>query len=158
MQSGRIRDGQISASSQYGTSHAANQGRLHLQASATLHGSWSAEKNDAHPWLQVYLGSDSIAITGVATQGRNGCCPQWVLKYNLQYGDDNVKFWYYREPGESIKVTKVTLIKITDVLSKGAVLLKAYHLYYFPCIRRLRPSGSENLTVLQKRQDNNLFL
>ena len=71
----------------------------------TLHGSWSAEKNDAHPWLQVYLGWDSILVTGVATQGMNGLCCQWVTKYNLQYSDDNVNFRYYREPRESIKVT-----------------------------------------------------
>ena len=105
MQSGRISDGQISASTQYDENHAANQGRLHFQATGTLHGSWSAEKNDAHQWLQVYLGWDSILVTGVATQGRNGLCCQWVTKYNLQYSDDNVNFRYYREPGESIKVT-----------------------------------------------------
>ena len=109
MESGRISDGQISASSQFDANHAAYQGRLHFQATGTLRGSWSAVRNDANPWLQVFLGSDSILITGVATQGRNGYCCQWVTKYNLQYSDDNVNFQYYREPGESIKVTKVTL-------------------------------------------------
>ena len=105
MQSGRISDGQISASSQYDENYAANQGRLHFQATGTLHGSWSAGKNDVHQWLQVYLGWDSISVTGVATQGRNGFCCQWVTKYNLQYSDDDINFRYYREPGESIKVT-----------------------------------------------------
>ena len=104
MQSGRISDGQISASSQRDASHAATLGRLHFQATPTLHGSWSADKNDAHQWLQVYLGSDSILITGVATQGRNGFCCQWVTMYNLQYSDDNVNFQDYKEPGGSAKV------------------------------------------------------
>lgn len=105
MQSRRISDGQISASSQRDARHSASHGRLHFQATPTLQGSWSADRNDVHQWLQVYLGSDSILITGVATQGRNGFCCQWVTKYNLQYSDDNVNFQYYREPGGSAKVT-----------------------------------------------------
>ena len=109
MESGRISDEQISASSQYDANHAANQGRLHFQATGKLRGAWSALKNDANQWLQVSLGLNSILITGVATQGRNGYCCQWVTEYNLQYSDDNVNFRYYRESGESIKVTKATL-------------------------------------------------
>ena len=108
MESGTIRDGQISASSQYDANHAAVQGRLHFQANGKIRGAWSARINDANQWLQVYLCSESILITGVATQGRNGYCCQWVTKYNLQYSDDKVNFRYYREPGKSIKVTKIT--------------------------------------------------
>ena len=78
MENGKILDGQISASSQYDDNHAANRGRLRLNATANLRGAWSARNNDAHQWLQVYLGCESFIITGVATQGRNGCCPQWV--------------------------------------------------------------------------------
>jgi len=108
MESGKISDGQISASSQLLANHAANQGRLHFQATGTLHGAWSADENDAHPWLQVYLACEAFIITRVATQGRNGCCSQWVTKYNLLYGDDKKNFQYYREQGESIKVTNKT--------------------------------------------------
>ena len=104
MQSGTILDGQISASSQFGPNYAANQGRLHFMVTGTLNGAWSAGKNDAYQWLQVYLGCEFFIITGVATQGRNGRHPQWVTNYNLQYSEDKVNFRYYREQGESIKV------------------------------------------------------
>ena len=128
MQSEKIRDGQISASSQYSTKHAATQGRLHLNATGTLKGAWSAGKNDSHPWLQVYLGCESFIITRVATQGRNGCCPQWVTKYNLLYGDDKKNFQYYREQGESVKVTQKTPdILVLAFYFKVAIILKAYY-------------------------------
>lgn len=136
MQNRTIRDGQISASSQYDATHAAIQGRLHFQATGKLRGAWSARINDANQWLQVYLCSESILITGVATQGRNGCCRQWVTKYKLQYSDDKVNFRYYREPGESIKVTKITpdtekTFFTLTFYSKGAVILNYYYYYYF---------------------------
>ena len=102
MESGKILDEQISASSQHDANHAANRGRLRLNATAKLRGAWSARKNDAHPWLQVYLGCESFIITGVATES------QWVIKYNLQYGDDKKNFQYYREQGESLKVARIT--------------------------------------------------
>ena len=108
MESGKILDEQISASSQHDANHAANRGRLRLNATAKLRGAWSARKNDAHPWLQVYLGCESFIITGVATQGRNDCCSQWVIEYNLQYSDDKKNFQYYREQGESLKVARIT--------------------------------------------------
>ena len=108
MESEKILDEQISASSQHGAEHAANRGRLRLKATAKLRGAWSARINDAHPWLQVYLGCESFIITGVATQGRNGRCSQWVTKYNLQYGDDKKNFQYYKDQGESLKVARIT--------------------------------------------------
>ena len=108
MESGKILDGQISASSQHSDDQAANRGRLRLNVKANLRGAWTAGRNVAHPWLQVYLGCESFIITGVATQGRNGCCMQWVTEYNLQYGDDKKNFQYYREQGGSLKVARIT--------------------------------------------------
>ena len=108
MESGKILDGQISASSQHDDNHAANRGRLRLNANGKLRGAWSAGNNDAHHWLQVYLSCESFIITGVATQGRNDCCPQWVTRYNLQYADDKKNFQYYREQGGRLKVARIT--------------------------------------------------
>ena len=108
MESGKILDEQISASSRYDANLAPYRGRLRLNVTATLGGAWSARKNDAHQWLQVYLGCESFIITGVATQGRNGYYSQWVTKYNLQYGDDKKNFQYYREQGETLKVARIT--------------------------------------------------
>ena len=108
MQSGTILDEQISASSQRDDNYAANQGRLHFQATGALKGAWSAGSNDAYQWLQVYLGCEFFIITAIATQGRNGCCSQWVITYNLHYSDNMTNFQYYREQGGSIKVTRIT--------------------------------------------------
>ncbi len=117
MQSGSITDGQITASSEYGGSYAAVQGRLHNKATSLKSGGWSAATSDTNPWLQVDLGSNHFTVTRVATQGRNGNS-QWVTKYNLQYSDDEVNFQYYKEKGlitNKVKSTSFieTMIKAT---------------------------------------------
>ena len=109
MENGAISDASITASSEYGAHYAAIQGRLNFQATASLQGAWSALTNDVNQWLQVYLGSESIIITKVATQGRNGF-QQWVTKYNLQYSEDWVNFRYYREQGKTEKMVKYIYI------------------------------------------------
>ena len=96
MESSKIEDERISASSEWNSNHAAKQGRLRLQA-----GAWRANTSDANQWLQVDLVSQHNKITRVATQGRNGAYPEWVTKYKLQYSDNGVNFQYYREPGEA---------------------------------------------------------
>ena len=106
METGAISDAQITASSIYGANYAAFQGRLHFKATGRLAGAWSASTNDINQWLQVYLGAESIIITKVATQGRNGHYLQWVTKYNLQYSEDKVNFRYYREQGKTEKMVK----------------------------------------------------
>ena len=106
MENGAILDEQITASSQWDDDHAPFQGRLHFQASGKKQGCWSAAKNDVHQWLQVDLGSQFTKVTRVATQGRNGGFAQWVRRYKLQHSNDEVKFQYYREQGQTAdKVT-----------------------------------------------------
>ena len=94
-----IKDGQITASSEFNSHHAAIQARLNFKAGGGKAGGWSARSNDANQWIQVALGSYT-KLTGVATQGRNGTS-QWVTKYQLQYSDDGVNFYYYKAPGQS---------------------------------------------------------
>ena len=100
MENGTITDRQISASSHWTADYAAIQGRLHFKAIPRKAGSWSADKNDLHQWLQVDLGSQYTKVTRVATQGRNDAA-QWVTKYKLQYSNDEVTFQYYREQGQN---------------------------------------------------------
>ena len=94
-----IKDAQITASSEYGSSHTAIQARLNFKADRGKAGGWSASSNDANQWIQVALGNFTD-LTGIATQGRNGK-KQWVTKYQLQYSDDGVNFYYYKAPGQS---------------------------------------------------------
>ena len=107
MESGAITDQQISASSQFKHNTAAFQGRLHFIATNDKMGAWVAATIDTNQWLQVDLGSNIFTVTRVATQGRNGNKQlHAVTKYNLQYGDDEVNFQYYKEQGQTTNKVK----------------------------------------------------
>ncbi|XP_052092525.1 EGF-like repeat and discoidin I-like domain-containing protein 3 [Mytilus californianus] len=54
-------------------------------------GGWSPAKSDAKPYIQVEF-SDPTIITGLVTQGKNGCCNKWVTKYKISYSTD-CKTW-----------------------------------------------------------------
>ena len=98
METGLIKDAQITASSEWHSNLAAIQARLNFKAGGGKHGAWSARSNDANQWIQVAFESYT-KLTGIATQGRNGV-GQWVTKYQLQYSDDGVNFHYYKEQGQ----------------------------------------------------------
>jgi len=107
MESGKILDKQITASSITNALHAAHQGRLNFQevverGGAKKSGSWSALKKDQNQWLQVDLLRQESVVTSVATQGRNrnslwGKHNQWVKSYKLQYSNNGVDFEYYKD-------------------------------------------------------------
>ncbi|XP_078374843.1 asialoglycoprotein receptor 2-like [Oculina patagonica] len=98
MESGGISDAQIDASSTWSANHAAQQGRLHFQATGIKAGAWSAATNDADQWLQVHMIGPYTRVTGVATQGKNAHLPgEWVTKYRLRYSDDGVNYQYYKQ-------------------------------------------------------------
>ena len=99
LESGLVKDAQISASSQYDSNHAAIQGRLHFLAGGGKQGGWSARTNNPKQWIQVDL-LTYTKVTRVSTQGRNAF-GQWVTKYKLQYSDDGVTFRFYHDPGQS---------------------------------------------------------
>ena len=117
MESGKILDKQITASSEWDARHAAHQGRLNFQevyerGVALKSGSWSARKNNKNQWLQVDLLREESVVTSVATQGRNrhplyGAHNQWVTNYKLQYSNNGVNFTYYKD--ERQNSTKVRL-------------------------------------------------
>ena len=98
METGLIKDAQITASSELDSNQAAIQARLNFKAGRGKTGAWSARSNDANQWIQVTFGGYT-KLTGIATQGRNGYS-QWVTKYQLQYSDDGVSFDYYKEAGQ----------------------------------------------------------
>ena len=107
MESSAISDSQISASSENGGNHAANQGRLNFQETSSRAGAWQAATSDLEQWLQIDLGNRLAQVTRVATQGRHYSSQwpwsphkQWVTKYKLQYSDDGVNFQYYKEQGQ----------------------------------------------------------
>ncbi|XP_066029720.1 uncharacterized protein [Pocillopora verrucosa] len=99
LESRRIKNAQVTASSQWDGNHAAIQGRLNFKAGGGKQGGWSARQNNKNQWIQVALGSYT-KLTSIATQGRNAQS-QWVTAYKLQYSEDGVNFYYYKVPGQS---------------------------------------------------------
>ena len=110
---GSISDIQITASSQLDGNHSASQARLHFQADGYKVGGWSALTNDSNQWLQVDFGRYT-KVTRLATQGMDGY-NQWVTKYMLQYSDDGINFYLYKEATSSSA-------KVPDIVS-----------FYFHC-------------------------
>lgn len=101
MESGAIKDAQITASTQWDDNHATSRARLNLKLTGVKRGAWSTRVVDLRQWLQVDLLSLTI-VTGVATQGRNAPrLQQWVTKYRLQYSNDGVNFHFYKEKGDN---------------------------------------------------------
>lgn len=113
MESGAILDGQISASSKWDIYHVASRGRLHNQVEGDFQGCWAAAIPNLNQWLQIDLGSQSLKVTAVATQGRHSAASQWVTKYRLQYSNDGVSFEHYKEQGQvAAKVHESTFLYI----------------------------------------------
>ena len=89
MQSGAIKDDQITASS---SSSTAPRARLHGTSS------WTAKRSDLNQWLAVDLRS-LHTITRVATQG-DPRSDRWVTSYTLQHRENQTKPWdTYKESG-----------------------------------------------------------
>ena len=135
MENGTISDGQINASSQWNSDHAAIQGRLKLNAVGFKSGAWSALRNNINQWLQIDLIGQNTRVTRVATQGRNDL-NQWVTKYKLEYSSDGLNFQYYREQGKtddkvSGKTTYVALCFFFLVYAiatvRGSCMAVAWH-------------------------------
>ena len=105
MQSGRIRNSAIKASSQWDNNHAAYLGRLKRLRRGKLMGAWSARHNNYNQWIQVDLGK-SMKVTGVATQGREETS-QWVTAFYVLYSSDGVKFAKVKDWWDVIKVSIV---------------------------------------------------
>ena len=122
MESGKILDKQITASSEWRADHAAHQGRLNFQeviegGVRKTSGSWSALINNQNQWLQVDLLREEFVITSVATQGRNRHPRwrghnQWVKSYKLQYSNNGVDFEYYKDARQNSAKVRLEMSSI----------------------------------------------
>ena len=99
MESGKILDSAITASSVFDQNFEPAYGRLNVYRGGCA---WArAREEQVNTWIQVDLG-DIISVTGVATQGR--CTwPQWVTSFEVSYSTDGENWEFYKESG-SIKV------------------------------------------------------
>ena len=136
MENGSISDGQISASSEWNTTHHADQcrvattyyadqwdathyahqGRLQFKADGVSGGTWSAAKNDIKQWLKVDLGSNFTRVAGLATQGR-GDYDWWVIEYKLLYSSyQNSNFRNYKEREQKVAKVNIPILYMFLVL------------------------------------------
>ncbi|XP_071150022.1 discoidin, CUB and LCCL domain-containing protein 2-like [Mytilus edulis] len=77
-------------------------------------GSWSAHFNDTNQFIEIKM-KKSFNLTGIVTQGRNGCCQEWVVAYRIIYSHDCNRFFVLHSKsgaslftGNSDENTKVT--------------------------------------------------
>ncbi|KAK3100624.1 hypothetical protein FSP39_022761 [Pinctada imbricata] len=92
-----IKSAKLTASSEYGASdpnkdYGASRGYLDAKEEYDakghlLIGAWVAAKDDANQYLQAEFQSAHL-IRGIITQGRHGCCHQWVSNYSVSYSYD----------------------------------------------------------------------
>jgi len=91
MESGKIPNASVTASSQKSPLEPPEYARLHFNK-----GAWTMEPIGNNPWLQVAFGTDT-QVTGISTQG-HPLFQYWVKSYSLRYSNDGLYF-------EHIKVT-----------------------------------------------------
>lgn len=103
MQSGRIKNSAIKASSQFDAKHAAYLARLMNRRRKNLWGAWVSRHNSYNEWIQVDLGR-AMKVTGVATQGREEA-NQYVRAYYVLYSSDGLKFAKVKEWWDYVKVS-----------------------------------------------------
>ena len=133
MESGKILDKQITASSEWDARHVAHHGRLNFQevveGGVLKSGSWSALIRDQNQWLQVDLLHQEI-ITSVATQGRNRhplwkTHNQWVKSYKLQHSNNVVDFEYYKDERQNSAKVRLKMV-YTGIQVASYIKLQIY--------------------------------
>ncbi|KAM6163806.1 putative carboxypeptidase X1 [Rhynchocyon petersi] len=100
LESLRVSDSQLEASSSQSFGLGPHRGRLNIQSGLENNdfydGAWCAEQQDAEPWLQVDAGHPTH-FSGVITQGRNSIWRyDWVTSYKVQFSNDSRNWWASR--------------------------------------------------------------
>ena len=95
IESGKITDAQITASSQFDARHGACNARLNLVGGRDKAGAWSAGVCNSDQWLQVDLGAIT-EVTGIMTQGRQDS-DECVHSYTISYSIDGNTFTSYQQ-------------------------------------------------------------
>ena len=88
MEDGRIKDNQLTASSQWSDGLAPTYARLNQPAGYNgSHGAWHPAVYNTSQWIQVDLRVSKM-VTGIVIQGRDNEVNEWTTKYRVQYSDD----------------------------------------------------------------------
>ena len=127
MESGRIADDQISASSVFDSNHGQTRARLNQPSDAPLKGAWSARSNNQQQWIQVTFPKKTV-VTAVITQGRADY-GQWVEQYSVEYTQDGFTWNYINDYDTNTPKVSIFIVhcsfKIKEVLyAKSNKLLR----------------------------------
>lgn len=95
IQSGRLKNSQITAKSMWNKYHAPYLGRLKRVRHGRYMGGWSARHNNHQQWLQFDL-RRVLKLAMISTQGRK-LVKQWVTRYTISYSVDCVHFVPYKQ-------------------------------------------------------------
>lgn len=94
MRNGRIRNNQITSSSEVNRFHTAWLGRLGRVKTGRYIGAWCPKHRNHLQWLKVDFGR-LMKITKITTQGRQDA-GHWVTSYYVSSSIDNVHWAMYR--------------------------------------------------------------
>ncbi|XP_072042526.1 lactadherin-like [Amphiura filiformis] len=105
LEDGSIGDSQLTASTEYydGVYHGAANARLNRIEQPGTTGAWSPLGSDGNQWIQAALGKPTW-VTGVLTQGRHDCCPQWLTKFKVQYSDDGFYWTFVQQTNNQVEM------------------------------------------------------
>ncbi|KAK3739569.1 hypothetical protein QZH41_018309 [Actinostola sp. cb2023] len=98
MQSGVVKDAQLTASSSLDSSHPPSAARLERQDRSSH--AWRSKYYHDKQWLQIEF-TKVKQINGVATQGH---LSRWVTEYSLQYSNTSDKFAVYTVDGNTTTI------------------------------------------------------
>jgi hypothetical protein len=104
MQSGKIPDSRIKASSEWDRNWGPRYARLHRNKCWVAH----AQKSDTNQWLQIDF-KYKATVTEILTQGRGGK-NNFVRSYTIAYSDDGINFTTYKGDEGNDKVTIILLL------------------------------------------------
>lgn len=119
LQSGRLKNHMITASSVWDVNHAAHLARLHNRRRGRYMGAWFARYNTRYQWLQTDFGG-AAKIIRISTQGRQDA-NQWVTQYYVTHSLDRVHFSEYKERN-SRKVIR-NFISVVFLMTKVFILI-----------------------------------
>ena len=118
MESGKISDVQITASSTYSSSYIPQNARLNKYLCGCA---WTTKSGgQVGSWHQVDFGHIT-RVTGVATQG-NCVNSERVKSYMISYSENNTKWTQYRESGTS---------KVSITVRKGSNIYYCVMLFFY---------------------------
>ena len=127
LQNGRIRNNQITASSEVNRYHAAWIGRLGRVKAGRYIGAWCPKHRNHNQWFKVDF-RRLMKITKIATQGRQDA-GHWVTSYYLSSSVDNVHWAIYRFRSANKVFSRISTI----VCSSAMITPKIVHHIYLKC-------------------------